>query len=412
MSKNRLEIFSYQQLHLLNTTYEKNNMQITEENKKMVLSIISEMGTALEKKGLWFDSPEFARESVLTVLNQAMTLGLNIHMKHCYLIVQKIGQKYHIVYSVYGEGWEHLFLTRGRGVKDFKRYDIREGDKFVPSRLENGKMIEPQIEPNPFNQDKKIVLVVYQVFKKDGSVEWLYANRNQVKVSVIAQFKNKCNGISEKDRIEVQKIMDDIYLTETLDEALNKYRYKTIDVIQYNKKATISIIGDTYNDLHTREQMILTKMKKIALDKYPKTMSNEIEAHAYNNLDIDEKDVFESESPISYVENKKIEHEKDIEENANKQFISDKDIHKKEVISDKVDNLNVVDYTEKEKEKDTGEYIEKEEIEKEEETPEYVKTFEKYNHDKIATKEEEEKTVEETDNDNDDYPDFDDLINS
>ena len=171
--------------------------------------------------------------------------------------------------GIEGSGYDSLLANYGKDVKQVYPYwVIKEGDKYIPPKHKGLTITEPEWEEN--GQSDKAVRVVYPVKLADGTVTYLSADRDSVKVNLLAHVKqnmmNSTFGICEdrykatpKQKAEIKAKKEDV---------LNALRTcKTVDEMLECELARPFISGAW---LDTPESMIQRKMCNNATRKYPK----------------------------------------------------------------------------------------------------------------------------------------------
>lgn len=171
--------------------------------------------------------------------------------------------------GIEGSGYDSLLANYGKDVKQVYPYwVIKEGDKYIPPKHKGLTITEPEWEEN--GQSDKAVRVVYPVKLADGTVTYLSADRDSVKVNLLAHVKqnimNETFGICEDRYHATPKQKAEIKAKK--DEILNALRAcKTVDEMLECELARPFISGAW---LDTPESMIQRKMCNNATRKYPK----------------------------------------------------------------------------------------------------------------------------------------------
>lgn len=211
--------------------------------------------------------------------------------------------------GIEGSGYDSLLANYGKDVKQVYPYwVIKEGDVYIPPKHKGLTVTEPEWEEK-FLSDKA-VRVVYPVKLNDGNITYLSADRDSVKINLMAHVKQNLMNVTfgicadrykatEKQKAEIKAKKEEI---------LNALRScKTVDEMLKCEIARPYISGAW---LDTPESMIVRKMCNNATKKYPKNYDpmarqaqmemdevyqiskNEIEENA-NSVDFDE-DVVDS----------------------------------------------------------------------------------------------------------------------
>mgnify|MGYP004645220871 FL=1 len=212
--------------------------------------------------------------------------------------------------GIEGSGYDSLLANYGKDVKQVYPYwVIKEGDVYIPPKHKGLTVTDPEWEEK-FLSDKA-VRVVYPVKLNDGNTTYLSADRDSVKINLMAHVKQNLMNVTfgicadrfkanEKQKAEIKAKKEEI---------LNALRAcKTVDEMLKCEIARPYISGAW---LDTPESMIVRKMCNNATKKYPKNYDpmarqaqmemdevyqiskNEIEENA-NSVDFDE-DIVDSE---------------------------------------------------------------------------------------------------------------------
>ena len=212
--------------------------------------------------------------------------------------------------GIEGSGYDSLLANYGKDVKQVYPYwVIKEGDVYIPPKHKGLTVTEPEWEEKYLSD--KAVRVVYPVKLNDGNITYLSADRDSVKINLMAHVKqnlmNVTFGICADRYKATEKQKSEIKAKK--EEILNALRScKTVDEMLKCEIARPYISGAW---LDTPESMIVRKMCNNATKKYPKNYDpmarqaqmemdevyqiskNEIEENA-NSVDFDE-DVADSE---------------------------------------------------------------------------------------------------------------------
>lgn len=212
--------------------------------------------------------------------------------------------------GIEGSGYDSLLANFGKDVERVYPYwVIKEGDTYIPPKHKGLTVTDPEWEENGLSD--KAVRVVYPVKLSDGTITYLSADRDSVKISLISHVKQNLINVTfgicadrfkanEKQKAEIKAKKEEI---------LNALRScKTVDEMLKCESARPYISGAW---LDTPESMIVRKMCNNATKKYPKNYDpmarqaqmemdevyqiskSEIEENA-NSVDFDE-DVVDSE---------------------------------------------------------------------------------------------------------------------
>lgn len=171
--------------------------------------------------------------------------------------------------GIEGNGYDSLLSNYGKNVKQvYPHWIIKEGDKYIPPKHKGLSVTEPEWEEKGLSS--KAVRVVYPVMLTDGTVTYLSADRDSVKINLLAHVKqnmmNATFGICADRYKATEKQKSEI--KDKKNEVLNALRAcKTVDEMLECEIAKPFISGAW---LDTPESMIQRKMCNNAIRKYPK----------------------------------------------------------------------------------------------------------------------------------------------
>lgn len=175
--------------------------------------------------------------------------------------------------AIEGDGNDALLRNYGAGVDTvYPVWLVKEGDDFkFPKRI--GLDVTPP-EWEEKGLSNKVVRVVYPVKMKDGTIQYLMADREGVKVNLIAHIRNNLMnetfGIckdrykatdAQKEQIKAKKdeILDVVRGCETIEDILSCEIAKPFISAAW---------------LDTPESMIVRKMRNNAIKKFPKDLNS------------------------------------------------------------------------------------------------------------------------------------------
>ena len=171
--------------------------------------------------------------------------------------------------GIEGNGYDSLLSNYGKNVKQvYPHWIVKEGDKYIPPKHKGLSVTEPEWEEKGLSS--KAVRVVYPVMLTDGTVTYLSADRDSVKINLLAHVKqnmmNATFGICADRYKATEKQKSEI--KEKKNEVLDALRScKTVDEMLECEIAKPFISGAW---LDTPESMIQRKMCNNAIRKYPK----------------------------------------------------------------------------------------------------------------------------------------------
>jgi hypothetical protein len=236
------------------------------------------------------DINDFPRDNVISTVQNLMYLRLNPANAEVALTTRYKGKQKTVEMSVMGVGYDALLRNFGVNVlKVHEAWLIREKDQYVPQEFVGIKATEPRWKRGEGSKEQrgKVVRIVYPVELKDGEVIYLEGDREDVKISLIAQAKQNMMKASDKQEAErILREMEELSIDVLISDP--KWRDKTIKTKKFdneNKKwleEDVKIFNDTYTG-HSRENMLERKMRNHAIRKYPKNLDNILVREAYES---------------------------------------------------------------------------------------------------------------------------------
>lgn len=263
---------------LVSRDFEQNGVQYDEYSKQCAMNAMGAIFQLVQNTDK-ADMNSLNTSNLREVVAQCASLKLNANAvpREVYFQLrskQINGQWVKMVeIGVEGDGNDALLRQFGNGIDTvYPVWLVKEGDDFTYPRR-RGINVEPA-EWTPKGLSDKTVRVVYPIKLKDGSVDYLIAEREPVRTNLIAHIKNnmlnETFGIcadrykatpKQKEEIKVKKaeILSAIRECETLEDILN------CEVA----KPYISAAW-----LDTPEAMIIRKMRNNAIKKFPKNLNS------------------------------------------------------------------------------------------------------------------------------------------
>lgn len=233
-------------------------------------NMMSKMVELLWKENM--NISQINQNNITDILQTVAMLKLNpaASPREVYVILRsvKIGDQWEKVFEmgVEGDGNDKLLREYGVGVKRVHNpWIVREGDEFTyPSFA--GLEIKPP-SWSPMSYAGKIIRVVYPIEMEDGTVEFHISERESVVVNLQAHISNnlmKNKAIGDKKKQEI----------------LDRIAGMTLEQI-YEDKEVMEIASPAWRSAHSRESMILRKMRNNATKKIPKDFKNSFVEREY-----------------------------------------------------------------------------------------------------------------------------------
>ena len=251
----------------------KLNIQYSEYQKLCVVNLITKMKELLDKDGL--DIRTINQTNITSILQTAAMLNLNAAAspRECYVITRNVKGangmwSKEFEFGVEGDGNDKILRTFGAGIKQvYPFWAVREGDDFTYPSFRGVELEPPTWTPK--SMSGKVIRVVYPIKYDDDQIQYHIAEREEVKVNLLAHISN--NLLKNKDYTEPQKAA-----------IIDRLQDKTLEQIFKDEEA-LKIMSPAWRAPHSREAMILRKMRNNAVKKIPKEFSTAFAAQAYES---------------------------------------------------------------------------------------------------------------------------------
>lgn len=263
---------------LVSRDFEQNGVQYDEYSKQCAMNAMGAIFQLVQNTDK-VDMNNLNTSNLREVVAQCASLKLNANAMPREVFFQlrskQVGGQWvkMVEMGVEGDGYDSMLRHFGDNIDTvYPVWIVKEGDDFTYPRR-RGINVEPA-EWTPKGLSDKTVRVVYPIKLKDGSVDYLIAEREPVRTNLIAHIKNnmlnETFGIcadrykatpKQKEEIKVKKaeILSAIRECETLEDILN------CEVA----KPYISAAW-----LDTPEAMVIRKMRNNAIKKFPKNLNS------------------------------------------------------------------------------------------------------------------------------------------
>lgn len=251
----------------------KLNIQYSDYQKLCIVNLITKMKELLDKDGL--DIRAINQTNITSILQTAAMLNLNAAAspRECYVITRNVKGangmwSKEFEFGVEGDGNDKILRTFGAGIKQvYPFWAVREGDDFTYPSFRGVELEPPTWTPK--SMSGKVIRVVYPIKYDDDQIQYHIAEREEVKVNLLAHINN--NLLKNKDYTEPQKTA-----------IIDRLQDKTLEQIFKDEEA-LKIMSPAWRAPHSREAMILRKMRNNAVKKIPKEFSTAFAAQAYES---------------------------------------------------------------------------------------------------------------------------------
>lgn len=262
---------------LIARDYDSCGVEFDDYSKKCAMEAMSSIFNLLKTSGKDIRQIDTSNLRGIAERCASLKLNANAYPREVYFQTRKvkIGNDYveTVEMGLEGAGYDSLLTNYGKNVDTVYPYwVVKEGDTYIPPKHKGIEITPPEWEENGVSN--KAIRVVYPVKLTDGTVTYLSADRDSVKVNLFAHIRNNLMnetfGICEnrykatdKQKQEIEAKKDEIY------SELRKCA--TVDEMLECKIAKHYISAAW---LDTPESMIVRKMCNNATRKYPKNYNS------------------------------------------------------------------------------------------------------------------------------------------
>lgn len=238
------------------------------------MQAIYQLVKATDKANIADIDPSNLREIVGRCASLKLNAGSFPREAYFQLRNKKQGDKWvkEVEMGIEGDGYDALLRNFGDGIaKVYPVWLVKEGDFFTYPKHKGVTVVPPEWEEK--GTSTRVTRVVYPISLKDGTTDYLIAERDSVKANLFAHVKqnllNETFGIAEskykaneKQAAEIQAKKQEIY------DALRKC--ETVDDMLACEVAR-PYMSPAWLD--SSEAMIVRKMRNNATKRYPKNMN-------------------------------------------------------------------------------------------------------------------------------------------
>jgi hypothetical protein len=266
--------------------------------KRCLISAIAAINNALDASGVSWDDPQLDQSSVNQILQNVTTLKLNAaaNPREVFFSLRNVASRKRdekgaeltvwkkvIEMGVEGDGNDSILRRWGSKVKDVcQHWLIREQDEFHYPEY-NGLQITPPIW-KPTGKGK-VIRVVYPIIKDSGAVEFHIAEREDVIKNLTAHINNNLMRETFGICLDARKATPD----QSKEIAKRKHALlkKAGDLgleAAIDDEELAPWISPSWREAHSREAMIIRKMRNNIVKKIPKDFGCAAAALSYEEI--------------------------------------------------------------------------------------------------------------------------------
>lgn len=272
---------------LVTRDFERNGVQYDEYSKQCAMNAMSAIYQLVQNTDKT-DMNNLTTSNLREVVAQCASLKLNANAMPREVFFQLRSKQINgqwvkmVEMGIEGDGNDSLLRQFGNNVDTvYPVWLVKEGDDFTYPRR-RGIEIEPA-EWTPKGLSDKTVRVVYPVKLKDGTIDYLIAEREPVRTNLIAHIKN--NMLNEtfgfvtgknskgKDRTRYDATAEEkAKINAKKEEILSAVR--ECETLEDILKCEVAKPYISAAWLDTPEAMIVRKMRNNAIKKFPKNLNS------------------------------------------------------------------------------------------------------------------------------------------
>lgn len=251
--------------------------------KQCVVNAISAINAVLDTKGIEWMDPQLDRNGLTQILLTIASLKLNAAAspREVFFQVRNVKTKdkenkdvwkKQIEMGIEGDGNDAILARFGRDVRKVAPYWlVREGDVFEYPVFNGLSYQPPKWQPTGKGD---VIRVVYPIVQKDDSIQFYIAEREDVVRNLVAHINNNLMnetfGICQ-DRYKANQEQK-VQIARKKAELLNKV--KELGLAALDDAELGQWISPAWTDYHSREAMIIRKMRNNITKKIPKDFGN------------------------------------------------------------------------------------------------------------------------------------------
>jgi hypothetical protein len=174
--------------------------------------------------------------------------------------------------GIEGDGNDSILARFGRDIKKVGQFWlVREGDEFEYPKYNGFEVTPPKWTPTGKGQ---VVRVVYPIVKNDGTYEYYIGEREDVARNLFAHINN--NLMNETFGIAESRF-------KANDKQSKEIKAKKAEILKKARELGLAALDDpelepwispAWTEYHSREQMIIRKMRNNVVKKIPKDFGN------------------------------------------------------------------------------------------------------------------------------------------
>ncbi|MBB6689942.1 hypothetical protein H7B90_00860 [Cohnella xylanilytica] len=271
-----------------------NGVQLDHYARQCVVNAISAINTVLDSKAVSWNDEKLDKNNITQVLMNVAALKLNAAAspREVYFQLRNVNVKAkpsdpdnwrkQIEMGIEGDGNDAILARFGRNVAQVRPYWlVREKDHFEYPGFNGLEMTPPVWRPTGQGD---VVRIVYPIIFKDDSIQFFIAERDDVARNLIAHMSN--NMMNETfgvcaDRFKATADQKKQIAAKKA-EILNKA--KGLGLGALDDPELQQYISPAWSEYHSREQMLIRKMRNNIVKKIPKDFGSAFVELLHNSV--------------------------------------------------------------------------------------------------------------------------------
>ena len=276
-----------------------NGVHLDHYGKQCVINAISAINTVLDSKGLNWNDEQLDRNNVTQILMNVAALKLNaaasprevyFQLRNTSIKIKENGKdvtvwRKQIEMGIEGDGNDAILNNFGRNVKQVRPYWlVREGDGWEYPSFNGLEMSPPKWSPKGQGE---VIRIVYPIIFKDDSIQYFIGERDDVMKNLIAHINNNIMnetfGVMPAGKTRYDANADQKkQIAEKKAEVLKKAKESGLATL--DDPELQQYISPAWSEYHSREQMLIRKMRNNIVKKIPKDFGSAFVEILHNNV--------------------------------------------------------------------------------------------------------------------------------
>ncbi|CAM3709754.1 hypothetical protein COLU111180_04320 [Cohnella lubricantis] len=271
-----------------------NGVHLDPYARQCVVNAISVINSVLDSKAISWNDEKLDKNNITQVLMNVAALKLNAAAspREVFFQIRNVNVKAkpsdpdnwrkQIEMGIEGDGNDAILNRFGRNVKQVRPYWlVREKDHFEYPGFNGLEMTPPVWRPTGQGE---VVRIVYPIIFNDNSIQYFIGERDDVVKNLIAHMNN--NMMNETFGVCADRF-------KATSEQKKQIAAKKAEILKKAKEAGLGALDDpelqqyispAWSEFHSREQMLIRKMRNNIVKKIPKDFGSAFVEILHNNV--------------------------------------------------------------------------------------------------------------------------------